>query len=106
MPQRRDTRRRFEQWVRNPHCDANAISAVAGLEMAHVARAEGLTPTMGQSPFAIARGTTFEASLFRDDAQRLHGALGDGGVLAAGASGFLDLRLRMVGGPLKTLDEA
>src|SRR4051812_2567596 len=63
---RRDTRRRFEQWARNPHCQANALSAVHNVAMADVAKHEGHKPTMGQSPFAIQRGQTFERSLFRD----------------------------------------
>lgn len=104
--QRRDTRLRFEQWARNPLCEANAISAVHGVPMAEVAKREGTKPTMGQSPFAIARGQTFERSLFREDATRLREALVKAGVLAEGAEGFRDFRLRLVGGPYHALDEA
>ena len=32
--QSRDTRRRFEQWARNPACEANCISAVHDISMA------------------------------------------------------------------------
>jgi hypothetical protein len=106
MSTRHDTRRRFEQWAKNPDCEANTISAVAGVSMADVAKAEGLEPTMGQSPFALARGTTFERGLFANDAGRLLHALINAEVLPAGAGGFLDLRLRMNGGPLTDQQKA
>ena len=106
MSNRRDTRLRFEQWVKNPDCEANVVSAVAGISMAKVAESEGLEPTMGQSPFAIARGTTFERALLADDARRLREALVRAGVLPNRSTGFLDLRLRMNNGPIATLDEA
>jgi hypothetical protein len=57
---RRDTRLRFEQWARNPACEANTLSAVHGIPMVEVAKAEGSQITMGQSPFALARGQTFD----------------------------------------------
>lgn len=104
--ERRDTRLRFEQWARNPLCEANAISAVHGIPMAEVAKREGIRPTMGQSPFAIARGQTFERSLFRDGASRLREALVKAGVLPQTAQGFRDFRLRQGGGPYRSLDEA
>lgn len=106
MTGHRDTRRRFEQWARNPECQANVISAVAGIEMAKVAEAEGLTPTMGQSPFAIARGQVFERELLKDDAARLIEALIEGEVLTDGASGLIDLRTRINSGPLPNMDVA
>jgi len=56
----RDTRRRFEQWANNPTCGANTISAVYNVRMASVAKKEGYESTFGQSPFAIARGNTFD----------------------------------------------
>lgn len=102
--ERRDTRLRFEQWARNPSCRANTVSAVHNVSMAKVAVAEGLPPTMGQSPFALARGNTFERTLFRDDT--LLKALVKAGVLPEGATGFVDLRTRQNGGPLASLDEA
>ena len=74
--------------------------------MATVAEKEGLTPTMGQSPFAIARGQTFEDSLLREDAEVLREALEKAELLPSGSAGFLDLRLRMNRGPIKDLDEA
>jgi hypothetical protein len=98
MSTRHDTRRRFEQWAKNPDCEANTVSAVAGISMAEVAKREGLEPTMGQSPFALARGETFERALFADDARRLLDALIEAKVLPAGSIGFADLRLRMNGG--------
>jgi hypothetical protein len=103
---RHDTRRRFEQWAKNPDCEANTISAVAGVSMADVAQQEGLKPTMGQSPYALARGTTFERALFANGATRLIDALVEADVLSTGSSGFVDLRLRMNGGPIKDHAEA
>jgi hypothetical protein len=61
---------------------------------------------MGQSPFALARGRNFERVLFRNAAQRLREALVRAGVLPDGAQGFSDLRFRVNGGPMHTLDEA
>jgi hypothetical protein len=52
---------------RNPQCQANVISAVHNIPMADVAKLEGSKPTIGQSPFGIARGQTFEGALFRGD---------------------------------------
>lgn len=106
MATRRDTRRRFEQWARNPECEANVISAVAGIDMAKVAADEGLTPTMGQSPFAIARGQVFERELLKDDAAKLIAALVEEGVLPDGAGGFRDFRTRINSGPLANMDVA
>src|SRR3954471_15348949 len=103
---RRDTRRRFEQWARNPHCQANAVSAVHNVPMAEVAKHEGLKPTMGQSPFAIQRGQTFERSLFRDEGESLRTALQNARVLPAEAAGLADFRLRLNGGRFHSLDDA
>jgi hypothetical protein len=104
--ERRNTRARFEQWAHNPACQANTVSAVHGIKMADVAKAEGFRPTFGQSPFALARGTTFEAFLLRDDGARLVEALVRKGVVPPGARGLRDLRIRMNGGPEKDLDSA
>lgn len=104
--QRRDTRLRFEQWARNPRCRANTLSAVHGIRMEDVAKADGVLSTMGQSPFAIARGQTFERSLFRDDAKTLREALIGAEVLPEGASGFADFRLRVNSGRMQDLDAA
>lgn len=94
---RQNTRMRFEQWAQNPTCKANTISAVRNVKMADVAKAEGLTPTFGQSPFALARGDQFERSLFYRDAAGLIEVLIEKEVLPSGATGFLDLRLKMNG---------
>lgn len=102
----RDTRRRFEQWARNPQCQANVISAVHNIRMAEVATLEGAKATMGQSPFAILRGQSFEKSLFRNDAASMAAALVKAGVMPEGVTGFADLRLRMNGGRCRSLDEA
>lgn len=101
-----DTRRRFEQWVHNPRCQANTISAVHGIEMRAVAKFEGGVVTMGQSPFALARGRQFERILFARDAATLLAELIKQGVLPVGSSGFADYRLRLNGGRARTLDDA
>ena len=104
---RRNTRMRFEQWAHNPGCEANTLSAVHNVRMDKVAEGEGHPVTFGQSPFAIARGTTFEASLLRNGAERLLEALIEKGVLPPEATGFEDLRLRMNGGRrVQSLDQA
>lgn len=104
---RRNTRGRFEQWARNPTCEANTISAVHNVRLDKVAEAAGLAPSFGQSPFAIARGNRFEAGLFYEEAQRLRIALERASVLSPDSTGFLDLRLKMNGGAhIKTVDSA
>jgi hypothetical protein len=103
---RRDTRRRFEQWVKNPTCQANTISAVHGISMADAAQRESGVSSMGQSPFAIARGQSFERGLFRNGADKLIQALIRKKVLPPGSSGVADFRLRMNGGRCRTLDDA
>jgi hypothetical protein len=98
---------RFEQWAKNPTCAANAISAVHNVRMDTVAKFENVETTFGQSPFAIARGNSFERSLFFDDAARLIQELVEKDVLPEGAAGFSDLRLRINGGRrVTTLDQA
>lgn len=106
MSKNRDTRLRFEQWAKNPLCMANAVSAVHNVRMSEVAKREGLLPTFGQSPFAIARGQTFERALFRDEAKSLLAALVNAGVLPPERGGFQDFRLRLHGGPHRNLDDA
>lgn len=104
---RRNTRMRFEQWAKNPTCEANTISAVRNVRMADVATAEGLIPSFGQSPFAIARGDQFERSLFYREGASILEALVGKEVLPVGAKGLLDLRLRINGGTsIKSLDDA
>jgi hypothetical protein len=104
---RRNTRGRFEQWAKNPTCEANTLSAVHNIRLDKAAEAAGLEPSFGQSPFAVARGNIFEAGLFYDDGQRLRSALERKGALPAGSTGFLDLRLKMNHGTrLATVDQA
>lgn len=104
---RRNTRARFEQWAKNPKCAANTLSAVHNVRMDKAAEAIGVEPSFGQSPFALARGNTFEWGLFADNADRLRTALERVGALPVGTSGFTDLRLRMNGGStVKSVDEA
>src|SRR5436190_822216 len=103
---RRDTRRRFEQWVKNPTCQANTISAVHGISMPDAATRESGRSSMGQSPFAIARGQTFERDLFRQGADKLIQALIRMKVLPAASAGLADFRLRMNGGRCRSLDDA
>jgi hypothetical protein len=104
---RRNTRSRFEQWAKNPTCDANTLSAVHNIRLDAAARTAGLRPSFGQSPFAITRGNRFESGLFIDDARRIRQALERKGCLPLASSGFLDLRLRMNGGAdISSIDEA
>ena len=104
---RRNTRGRFEQWAKNPTCDANTLSAVHNVRLDKVAEAVGLEVSFGQSPFAIARGNRFEAGLFFDDAQKLRAALQRKRCLVEGSRGFLDLRLRINGGGrIASVDQA
>lgn len=102
----RDTRRRFEQWARNPQCQANVISAVHNIPMAAVVKAASGKPSMGQSPFAIQRGQSFEKSLFRNGGRTLIDALKKAKVLPDAAGGLADFRMRMNGGTCENLDEA
>lgn len=101
-----DTRRRFEQWARNPHCAANAASAILNVPMLRVAEAEGVKAPFGQSPFALARGQVFERAMFRDEAAVLRQELVAAGVLSARAKGFADFRYRRQGGPIDHVDDA
>jgi hypothetical protein len=102
----RDTRRRFEQWARNPRCHANAISAILDMPMREVAAKEGASGSFGQSPFALARGQQFERYAFADDARRLRNELERAGVLRKGSSGLADFRLRRASGPCASVDAA
>jgi hypothetical protein len=104
---KRNTRARFEQWVKNPQCEANALSAVLNVKMSEVATSAGYQPEFGQSPFAITRGLQFEGWLFKENAKVLHSALVKVSLLSENESGLLDLRLTMNGGPkLKSIDAA
>lgn len=104
---RRNTRARFEQWAKNPTCDANTLSAVHNIRLDKAAEAAGFDASYGQSPFAIARGNRFEAGLFIDEAQKLRAALERKGCLPEGSSGFRDLRLKLNGGArVRSVDQA
>lgn len=102
----RDTRRRFEQWARNPRCHANALSAILDVPMTDVARQEGARTTFGQSRFALARGEKFEQYAFADDALRLREQLERHGILPARSTGLADFRLSKAKGPCRTIDAA
>jgi hypothetical protein len=103
---RADIRSRLEQWAMNPRCPSNEVSVVLGVPMREVAVAEGLTPTTGQSRFALAAGNRFERSLFAAEAKLLREELVKQGILPEGPLGFLDLRLTKNGGPLRSQEEA
>lgn len=105
---RGNTRGRFEQWAKNPTCDANTISAVHNVRLDKAAeKVPGLAVSFGQSPFALARGNTFEAGLFYNKASRIREALERKNCLPSGSAGFLDVRLRMNGGTkVATIDDA
>ncbi len=103
----RETRRRFEQWARNPQCHANVVSAVHNVKMGVVARLESPSaPREGQSVFALARGRTFEDGLVRDGGVRLLDALRRAEVLADASSDFADHRTVANGGSVADLDAA
>jgi hypothetical protein len=104
---RRNTRGRFEQWAKNPTCDANTLSAVHNVRLDKAAEAIGIEASFGQSPFALARGNRFEAGLFLDHAAKLRAALENKSALPPESSGFLDLRLKLNGGTrVATIDQA
>jgi len=104
---RRNTRGRFEQWAKNPTCEANTLSAVHNVRLDKAAEVAGINASYGQSPFAIARGNRFEAGLFIDNADRIRDALEREGVLPAGSVGFADLRLKLNGGTrVASVDQA
>lgn len=104
---RRNTRGRFEQWAKNPTCDANTLSAVHNVRLDKAAEAAGIDASFGQSPFALARGNRFEAGLFVDGAEKLRKALERKNALPEGSSGFLDTRLKLNGGTrVTTVDQA
>jgi hypothetical protein len=99
-------RQRFEQWSANPRCEANVLSAVSNVRMDRVAQRQNLPPSMGQSPFAIAAGNTFEFTIFRERAKRLREQLVKVGLLTEGDEGFEDFRTRDKGGPMANPDAA
>lgn len=100
MTGHRDVRHRLEQYAANPGCEANRLSAVHDIPMEDVVKARGGKPALGQSPFAIARGQSFERLLFEKNASRLLKALIDKRVVPENASGFVDLRISKNSGPM------
>lgn len=104
---RRETRRRFEQWARNPECHSNVVSAVHNVKMGAAARRENpAAPREGQSVYALERGVTFEGALVADGAQRLLKALRDSNVLSQQSTDFADHRTTSNGGSVPNLDTA
>lgn len=77
MTGHRDVRHRLEQYVANPGCEANRLSAVHDIPMEDVVTARGIKPALGQSPFAIAPGQSFKRLLFETNAKPLLKALID-----------------------------
>lgn len=102
-----NTRVRFEQWAKNPECEANTVSAVLNVRMGKVAASLGLPDNKGISPFAVTRGYLFERRLFDADAAVLREQLEKKEVLPSGSTGFADFRLRSnFGTVIETMEEA
>jgi len=102
------SRRRFEQWLRNPRCDANVISAVLGKGMHLVAERLEIPVSRGRSPFALVQGRTFERILLQDGGARLLEGLRKAGLVPADTEvDFVDLRLGRTGaGDIRRIDDA
>ena len=104
---RRETRRRFEQWARNPESHSNIVSAVHNVKMGAAARKENPNiPREGQSIFALLRGRMFESRLIKEDAAVLLESLQRSEVIALTSTDFEDHRIKLNEGPLDGLDEA
>lgn len=102
-----NTRVRFEQWAKNPECEANTVSAVLNVRMGKVAASLALPDNKGISPFAVTRGYLFERRLFDADAVVLREQLERKGVLPSGSTGFADFRLKSnFGTSVETMEEA
>lgn len=102
-----NTRVRFEQWAKNPECEANTVSAVLNVRMGKVAASLGLPDNKGISPFAVTRGYLFERRLFDADASVLREQLEKTRVLPSGSTGFADFRLRSnFGTSVESMEEA
>jgi hypothetical protein len=88
-----NTRVRFEQWAKNPTCDANTVSAVLNVPLGKVAEKLGFEDKKMLPPFAIIRGLVFEKYLFEDDAARLRKSMIHQKMIEAGKDiEFVDLR--------------
>lgn len=103
----RNVRRRLEQFLANPSCQANAQSVALDVPMRAVAESEGHSEREAQSPYALRRGATFESALFDNEAQELRVALAKRRVLSSEDAIVHDLRLTRNRGPsMKTLDQS
>lgn len=100
----RDTRNRFEQWLKNPQCTANTISAVKGFKMASIAQKEGVKETRAQSVFAVQRGNVFEAFILRNEAEYLVKELRENKLLTSEEYSFHDFRIARHGGKYRNHD--
>ncbi len=103
---RTNTRARFEQWAKNPECQANTVSAVLNVSVTAVAKQLGYEPKNMKPEFAVQRGMLFEHSLFKEGALVLREALQKKHDLPPEANGFTDFRMRSAGGPLRNSLEA
>jgi len=109
VPIKRDTRHRFEQWAKNPSCEANTVSAVHNMPMYEVAKKESPSAKNMRkaSPFALARGVTFERMLFDKSAKMIVEHLNKVNLLdVESPNTFIDLRTKMNGGSIENLDIA
>lgn len=102
-----NSRGRFEQWTKNSSCEANVLSSVLGTPMDIPAKDLNLTPTRGQSPFAIARGRLFERNLFKDNAVIFLNDLMKHDLIPDSSNcKFVDLRQKKDGGRCRNIDES
>ena len=103
----RNVRRRLDQFLQNPSCEANALSVAMDMPMRDVAAHDGDPTREAQSPYALRRGAIFENALFENDAESLRVALAKAGVIASEQAIVVDLRLTRNQGPsMKNLDMA
>ena len=103
----RDVRRRLEQFLQNPSCEANTLSVAMDVAMRDVVAAEGESSRESQSPYALRRGALFEKALFDRDAEALRCALARANVIPSEQAVVIDLRLTRNQGPsMKNLDMA
>ncbi|MFO0562917.1 MAG: hypothetical protein U0269_33160 [Polyangiales bacterium] len=103
----RNVRRRLDQFLQNPSCEANTLSVAMDVAMREVAAHEGEPTHEAQSPYALRRGALFEKALFDKDAESLRGALAKANVIPSEHAVVVDLRLTRNQGPwVKNLDMA
>ena len=97
---RRNTRMRFEQWAKNPSCEANTISAVRNIKMVDVAKASAATIGVGMMAappppmmeYALVKN--FDRPAASQDAHKITVALSDSTVLTITRTG-VDIRSDM-----------